>query len=225
MPMPSRKYLTVTQIRKLEEKAKCLGLSERLLIENASSNLAQIIDSLNLGKNFLAVAGKGNNGADTLACARKLAAKGYAACAVILAHDSVALSEEVIFQKNILERIAPVDLVNESNLARLSQALKTSDFLIDGIFGIGLSGPISSFFLSAIDLINRSKKPVVACDIPSGLHPDTGEILGGAIKAKYTITFIAPKRAFFLPPAKKFCGKILMADIGIPLLKIRQRNR
>jgi NAD(P)H-hydrate epimerase len=65
------------------------------------------------------------------------------------------------------------------------------------------------------NFVNASHKRIVACDIPSGLSPDEGLPLGAAIKADYTVTFIAPKQGFFLNQGKKFCGRIMVADIGI----------
>jgi len=206
--------LSTKELKKLEEKARHLGLEERILIENASSNLANIIDNLKLGKNALAVSGKGNNGADSLACARKLLSRGYNVAALILKEKEP--SREVIFQKEILKKAKiHVYSVGENNLNELEILLKRVDFIIDGILGIGIKGEVSLFLKKVIQLINNSKKIVVACDIPSGLSPDEGTILGEAIKADYTVTFIAPKRGFFLKEGPKLCGKIFVADIGI----------
>jgi NAD(P)H-hydrate epimerase len=210
------KGLSTKEIRKLEEKAKSLGLTERILIEDASSNLANIIDSLNLGKCVLAVAGRGNNGADVLACARKLFAKDYCVGAVLIKEKAKEVNAEVNFQKNILKKIKiPLSIINEDNIKELKKYLQNCDFIIDGILGTGIKGKVSNFLEEVINIVNTNAKLIVACDIPSGLSPDEGVPLPAAIKADYTVTFLAPKRGFFLKPAGKFCGKIFITDIGI----------
>lgn len=208
------KGFSVKKIRHLEEAARKIGFSERVLIENASSNLAAIIDSLKLGKIICAVSGRGNNGADTLACARKLAAKNYKVYAVILKEKD--FNEEVKFQKEILEKIkVPVDVISPGNIKEFKKHLKAADFILDGILGIGVNGELSSFLKKIIRDINKSGKIIVSCDIPSGLSPDEGAILGEAVRADYTITFIGPKTGFFKNYGKALCGKIFTADIGI----------
>lgn len=208
------KGLSVEKIRYLEEAAKKIGLNERTLIENASSNLAGIIDSLHLGRKVCAVSGRGNNGADALSCARKLAAKNYRVSAVIL--EEKDFNEEVRFQKEILEKMKiPVTLIGPDNIKKFKKLIRASDFILDGILGIGVRGEVSGFLKETINCINKSCKKIVSCDIPSGLSPDTGCVLGEAIKADYTITFIAPKKGFFSKTGKRFCGKIYVTDIGI----------
>ena len=97
------KSLTLNRIRELETKAKEIGLDERILIENASSNLFRAVDSLNLGKKALAISGRGNNGADVLSCARKLISAGYEVTIVVL--EDKELGPEACFQKNVLVKI------------------------------------------------------------------------------------------------------------------------
>jgi NAD(P)H-hydrate epimerase len=215
------KALSVKKIRYLEETAKKIGLSERILIENASSNLAAIIDSLNLGKKICVVSGCGNNGADALACARKLVAKNYKVYVVIL--EEKDFNAEVKFQKEILEKIKiPVCLISPGNIKKFKKLIKASDFILDGILGIGAHGELSGFLKKIIREINESAKKIVSCDVPSGLSADSGDKLGEAVKADYTITFIAPKPGFFKNYGKTLCGKIYVADIGVSVDMLRK---
>ncbi|MDD4183205.1 MAG: NAD(P)H-hydrate epimerase [Candidatus Omnitrophica bacterium] len=208
------KALPVKKIRYLEESAKKIGLSERILIENASSNLSAIIDSLNIGKKICVVSGWGNNGADALACARKLSAKNYKVHVIIL--NEKDFNAEVKFQKEILEKIKiPVYLIGPENIKEFKKLIKASDFILDGILGIGAHGGLSNFLKKIIRDINESAKKIVSCDVPSGLSADSGNKLGEAVRADYTITFIAPKPGFFKNCGKTLCGKIYVADIGI----------
>lgn len=210
------KGLSAERIRRFEETAKKIGLTERTLIENASSNLADIIFNLNLGSKICVISGKGNNGADVLACARKLAAKNYKVSALILKEKD--LNEEVMFQKEILEKLKiPVSVITPVNIKKLESLIKQCDFILDGILGIGVKGEVSFFLREIINRINKSSKKIISCDIPSGLSPDSGDILGAAVKADYTVTFIAPKKGFFLKYGKEVCGKIYVTDIGVSI--------
>tara|TARA_B100000315_G_C14537511_1_gene569201 strand:+ start:249 stop:911 length:663 start_codon:yes stop_codon:yes gene_type:complete len=210
----SNQGLSVSDLRALDDKAKKLGLDERLLIENASSNLFTIIDSLNLGKKVVVVSGRGNNGADVLSCSRKLLSRGYAPQVIVL--ENKPLGNQAQFQKSILEKIgvSPVS-INEKNIKEFKNLLANCDFILEGILGIGLKGQLDQFFKTVISLINESNKPIVSCDIPSGLSADRGVILDVAVKADYTVSFIAPKKGFFLADGPKICGKIFVVDIGI----------
>ena len=89
----------------------------------------------------------------------------------------------------------------------------TSSTTINLVFGINYF-----FFFKRI---NKSKNKVVAIDIPSGVSSDTGEIMGGAIKADYTVTFHAKKLGHLFDPGKEFSGKIKVADIGFSNSKMK----
>lgn len=209
------KTFDVKKNRELESQAGNLGLPEVILIENASSNLFTIIHGLDLGRKALVISGGGNNGADVLSCARKLASRGYKAVAVIVRERE--LREQVLFQKRILERIKiPVYLIDSvEQIGMFENLLREADFIVDGILGIGIKGEVSPFLSRIITTVNQSGKKVVACDIPSGLSPDEGRVLGAAIRADYTVTFIAAKPGFFLKEGPGLCGEIFVADIGI----------
>ena len=206
--------LPVDKIRALDKKARDLGFSEKILIENASSNLFGVIDSLSLGFKALAVSGRGNNGADVLSCARKLASRGYRVAVVTLEEEE--LRPEAAWQKDMLIKSGlKVQALDRDNLAQLADLIKEADFIVEGIVGLGLKGELDPFLAEAVKLINSSSKPTVSCDIPSGLDPDQGLILGQAVKADYTVTFLAQKPGFSLNQGPQLCGKIFVVDIGI----------
>lgn len=206
--------LSVSQIREIESQAKRDGISERTLIENASSNLFKVIDGLNLGRKVLVIAGRGNNGADVLSCAVKLLSAEYDAKVVILAEKP--LGEEALFQKKIIEKKnIEVCTVKDKMEEIIKREIEGRDFILEGILGIGVKGELNSFLKKSIRLINESGKKVVSCDVPSGLDPDEGVVLGEAVRANYTVTFIENKKGFFINQGPDCCGKIYVVDIGI----------
>ncbi|MCF7908381.1 MAG: NAD(P)H-hydrate epimerase [Candidatus Omnitrophica bacterium] len=208
------KGLSVDQIRKLDKQAKGLGLEESLLIENASSNLFELIKSLNLGQKVFVVAGRGNNGADVLSCARKLASRGFKVKIALL--EDKPLGKEALRQKLILEKIdLPLFSITADSFDKLKQEAGLCDFVLEGILGVGVKGEVSPFLKEVITIVNQNSKRIVSCDIPSGLSPDQGFVLGTAIKADYTVTFIAPKKGFFLNQGPEYCGQVFVVDIGI----------
>ncbi|WP_407331988.1 NAD(P)H-hydrate dehydratase [Enterovibrio sp. 27052020O] len=92
---------------------------------------------------------------------------------------------------------------------------KTSDVIIDALFGTGLSRDVSGRYRDAITLINASSSPVLAIDIPSGLHADTGSVLGYAVNADITVTFVALKQGLFTGKAADHCGEITFDGLEI----------
>ncbi len=89
--------------------------------------------------------------------------------------------------------------------------------IIDALLGTGLSRELTGDFAKAIDLINKSHCPVIAVDIPSGLNADSGCVMGHAVKADCTVSFIAQKRGMFTGQAAEHCGQILFSNLDIPL--------
>ena len=208
------KGLSASRLRELDDMAKKIGLEEKILIENASNNLFRVIDKLNLGKKVLVISGRGNNGADVLSCARKLSSSGYDLAVAIVSEKE--LGPQASFQKGVLERIGcQIFSFNNNNISELKKLFEDRDFILEGILGIGVKGELSPFLKEAIGLINESGKKIVSCDIPSGLSPDQGIALGQAVKADYTVSFIAPKLGFYLNQGPNLCGEISIVDIGI----------
>jgi NAD(P)H-hydrate epimerase len=88
--------------------------------------------------------------------------------------------------------------------------------VVDALFGTGLRGELKGEFRSLIETINDLDRPILAVDIPSGLDCDTGEPLGAAIRAAYTVTFVAVKKGFLASAeASRYIGELYVASIGV----------
>ena len=91
-----------------------------------------------------------------------------------------------------------------------------ADVIVDALLGTGLDRPVTGLYADAIALINQSTTPVVAVDSPSGLNADTGNVMGSAVKADCTVTFIALKQGLFTGQAADYCGEIFYAALAVP---------
>ena len=92
----------------------------------------------------------------------------------------------------------------------------SGDVLVDALFGIGLSRSITGLYAQAIRLINATALKVIAIDIPSGIHADTGCVLGCAVKAHCTVSFVALKQGLLTGQAVDYCGDIIYESLAIP---------
>ena len=96
---------------------------------------------------------------------------------------------------------------------------KSWGLIVDGLFGIGLARDVEGDYARMIDYANRQTCPVLALDIPSGLHSDTGKVMGRAVRASHTITFIALKPGLLTLDGPDHCGEISVAALGLTLDK------
>jgi NAD(P)H-hydrate epimerase len=154
------------------------------------------------------ICGKGNNGGDGLVAARHLAESGYEV-EVLLLWDPETASPDSRTNFRLLEGVEV--LQGEGALARLGD----SGAIIDAMLGTGFEGEPRQPVSGAIEAINESGCPVVACDIPSGANASNGEA-GLAVRAQRTVTFHGLKVGHVVAPAKHLCGEVVVADIGIP---------
>jgi NAD(P)H-hydrate epimerase len=94
--------------------------------------------------------------------------------------------------------------------------LDGAELVVDALFGAGLSRPIDGAVREVVEMIDKRRLPCVAVDIPSGVHGDTGEVLGAAPRCELTVTFFRLKPGHLLLPGRALCGETVLADIGIP---------
>jgi hydroxyethylthiazole kinase-like uncharacterized protein yjeF len=161
------------------------------------------------------LAGRGNNGGDGLALARMLQGQGFPV-EVWMTGATETASPDQRLQAQMLDKLGIVchELAEHpdwrSHIARAS-------LVVDAIFGVGLNRPISGIWAEVINWLNQLPVPVVAIDIPSGIHANTGMPLGEmALYADMTVTCGLPKWGLLMDPALPFVGQLEMVDIGIP---------
>jgi NAD(P)H-hydrate epimerase len=167
--------------------------------------------------------GPGNNGGDGGVVARHLDAWGFAVRVIWFARNSQLRGDAAIqwsiLRKSGVQQAAWFDehaADIESDASRLEAILAEADWLVDGLFGTGLSRLVEGPLRRLIDAMNGSAKPIFALDLPSGLDADTGQPLGVAVRATATATFVAPKLGFAAPGAVEYTGTVGVIDIGLP---------
>jgi NAD(P)H-hydrate epimerase len=127
-----------------------------------------------------------------------------------------------ILQHSTVDQTAWYDARGESLQADALDALFASaDWLVDGLLGTGLTRPLEGALGLVVEAMNRSGKPILALDLPSGLDADRGTPLGTAIRARATATFVAPKLGFSAEGASDYTGEVVVIDIGIPRCLLR----
>jgi ADP-dependent NAD(P)H-hydrate dehydratase / NAD(P)H-hydrate epimerase len=165
------------------------GIAEAALMEAAGTALAEAVAGLAPQGPVRILCGKGNNGGDGLVAARHLRGLG--------------------FEVETLE-------LEKGGVDNLDVWLEGAGAIVDAIFGTGFKGEPREPAASAIEAINRSGAPVIACDIASGVDASSGEIAGTAIEADLTVSFHAAKIGHRVAPGKWRTGELRVVPIGIP---------
>lgn len=154
-------------------------------------------------KTILICCGPGNNGGDGLAIARLLHAKNYLVTVWIISSEN-NYSPDFSFNRRQLPAAIPITYIRQE---KDIPDLASFDIIIDGLFGTGLSRPVTGIFAAVIAKINQSKTTIIAIDVPSGLFTEKqNEPQAAIIEAAYTVSFELPKLAFFLPQHEKYVG-------------------
>lgn len=164
----------------------------------------------------LVVAGCGNNGGDSLAIGRILMEYGYEVSFVLIGNQEKC-SRETAAQIQILGHMGvsiKSDLPAQIE-ERVDRKRKNWDIVIDGLFGIGLSREITGIFAQAVEYMNQSGAYIVSVDISSGIHTDTGVVMGTAVRADLTVTYGYEKLGQIFYPGAEYTGELVCKKIGI----------
>lgn len=213
------KVSSVQQMRLLDKTAiERYAIPPAILMENAGeASYFVILQAYGVqGKSFAVFCGSGHNGGDGLVVARKLHSSGGRVQILCLGSPE-KFDETVRFHYQMVKRAGiPFTQIHDDNIAFAQKALAQADVVVDAIFGTGLSREVGGRYRAVVELINQSKRPVVAIDIPSGVHGDTGQIMDVAVRAEHTITFGLPKTGSLLFPGFAQGGKLHVTHISFP---------
>jgi NAD(P)H-hydrate epimerase len=217
--------LTRDQSRDLDRRASDeFGLPGVVLMENAGRGTAELLVALGVTGTVAVCCGTGNNGGDGFVIARHLDNRGVAVRVLLFGrpddlHGDAAVNYRVIACSNL-----PIGVHAEKAVDReaLTRDLAAADWVVDALFGTGLTGPLRAPFDAVVAAVNASGRRVLAVDIPSGLDCDTGRPLGPTVRAEHTATMAAVKKGFVEPAAKEWVGQVHVIDIGVPRVLLRR---
>ncbi len=198
-----------------------LGIPALELMERAAEALvAKMLEKLTKEDRILAVCGPGNNGGDGVAAGRILYLQGYQV-AILFIGDEEKCSLQMKAQLMKARSLGiPILGFSREN----SNKLHEYNIIIDAIFGVGLSKPVTGLYEEVITWINGSGGMVYSVDIPSGISSEDGSVKNAAVRARETITFGHAKIGLLLYPGAEYAGSITVADIGFPEEATRQVN-
>ena len=212
--------VTAAQMQALDRHTiEDAGVPGTRLMERAGAGvvscLTQQLGSLQ-GKTVTILCGKGNNGGDGFVVARLLH-KQRAKIRVLTLAPLTELSRDAAHMYRQLVRAAGKTIVTSFSAAGQAPAmLQDSDVIVDALLGTGLAAPVTGRYADAIECINQARRWTVAVDLPSGIHADTGAVLGQAVRADLTVTFGLPKLGLFQNQGIDHAGRVEIVDIGIP---------
>ncbi len=196
-----------------------LGLPGVVLMENAGAAVVSDlqIDYPEKTTKFVILAGSGNNGGDGFVIARRLSDFGYHVRLCLLVERERLKGDARVHFDVYCRRGLPLFELAKSSINKLRTEIAHADVIVDAMLGTGVRGGIREPFASTIDYVNKLGIPVLAVDIPSGVNADTGEVEDKAIKATKTITFVIPKKGFFLQDGPRYIGEWKVANISVSL--------
>jgi hydroxyethylthiazole kinase-like uncharacterized protein yjeF len=211
------KICSVNEMRNMDQRAITeYGITQEILMENAGqAAYYTILTEFGVkNKNFVIFCGSGNNGGDGLVVARKIYSSGGRVTVFILG-DRSQFKGAAKQNLDIVNRLQ-IEVLDLQDVSSAKDAVWRADAIVDAIFGTGLDREVKGKYKDVIDMINASQKTVFSIDIPSGIHGDTGQIMGKAVKANYTTTFGLPKAGNLLYPGFEYGGKLYVTHISFP---------
>ncbi|MCC5635612.1 NAD(P)H-hydrate dehydratase [Nostoc sp. CHAB 5844] len=210
----SQIVVTAGQMRDIEGRIFAAGMPVAALMEKVAGLIALRIQGLfPLSGNVCCVGilvGPGHNGGDALVVARELHFRGYE----VWIYSPFSQLKELTAQH--LQYTQSLGIACYENVEQLPNC----DFLIDGLFGFGLERSLTDPIAAAINQFNEWNQPIISIDIPSGLHTDTGEVLGTVIRATYTLCLGLWKLGLLQDHALEYVGNAELIDFDIPFADV-----
>lgn len=165
---------------------------------------------------ILVVCGAGNNAGDGYVLARLAKQQGcqVTVCSLVATDKLKGDAALACAHWREVGEVRPFD----------AEYLNECDVIVDAMLGSGLTREVQGEWKQCIDAINRAGKPVIAVDIPSGLHADSGVIQGAAVEADITVCFIGLKQGMFTASGKQCCGEVIFDDLSVPENILQQQT-
>ena len=207
--------LSGSQQRALDDASVQAGTSAQSLMESAGKNAAEWILHQHTRDTAAVVVGPGGNGGDGFVVARHLHQAGIRVHVFSLRDVDqcsplvCAMSEKWMAAGGEIHAL-------DKQTSLLSRLLRDADCIIDGLFGSGLSRPLSGAVAGLVNRMNDAGPPIMCLDVPSGLHSDSGRVPGVAVRATVTLAMAFYKPCHWLYPAAQWCGELQRMAVDYP---------
>ncbi len=179
-----------------------------LMSRAAAAALDILIKTWPQAKNITVFCGAGNNGGDGYDLAHQAIKQGFNANIIELGHPDKMSKEAANARQGFLSSGGKPKLFNDE--------LPNTDIIVDAIFGTGLDRPVTGIYAEAIETINHQHHaPVLSIDIASGLNADTGKVMGVAVNADVTVSFLGLNQGLFTGDGPNQSGRIYFNDLGV----------
>ena len=210
------KVVTAAEMREIDRKTiEETGIPGFVLMERAGLAVVAMIKERFGRRRVIVLSGRGNNGGDGMVVARTLHNEGWNV-KVFLSGRYETLRGDALQQYSIARKCGVSIDPLEKFLMQHSSILNKHALIVDALLGTGLDKNLGGKLSEVIRITNKSEAPVISIDIPTGISSDTGQIMGDAVRADYTVTFGLPKRGHFLYPGAEYTGQLSVENIGFP---------
>ncbi len=201
------RLLSIAQMRDADRATIAGGTPGLALMERAGAAVAaRARSAFPEAREILVLCGPGNNGGDGFVAVRLLSEEGLHVSVALLGPREALAGDAAAAAAGWSGPVIPV----------MDAEPERADLVIDALFGAGLSRDLDGEAAAIVTRVNESRRPVLAVDVPSGIDGDSGATRGVAIRARETVTFAARKPGHLLLPGRGHCGRVSVADIGIP---------
>jgi ADP-dependent NAD(P)H-hydrate dehydratase / NAD(P)H-hydrate epimerase len=209
----ARPVVTTAQMQAIEARVFAAGMPVAALMEKVALRLSDRVTQLYPLSQFPRVGvlvGPGHNGGDALVVARELHWRGYQVRICCISDRLKELtSQHLAYAKSL-------GILISSQI----EDLQTCDWLVDGLFGFGLTRALGGVMADLVQTVNHWPQPIVSIDLPSGIQTDTGAVLGAAIQAQHTICLGLWKRGVLQEQAIDYLGIVELLDFDLPFADI-----
>ena len=205
--MRHQALLSVEEMYRADAAAAAAGVPSLSLMEAAGRAVAAAIRRRWRPRPVTVLCGPGNNGGDGFVVARRLQAEGWPVRVGLLGAADRLRGDAAV---NAGRWSGPIRRLDDPLL------LARQPVVVDALFGAGLARPLDGPAAAILAEVGRRHLDVVGIDVPSGVHGDTGQVLGIAPCCRLTVTFFCGKPGHLLLPGRELCGELVVADIGIP---------
>jgi NAD(P)H-hydrate epimerase len=202
--------VTLEQMKMVDKlMVESYHISLRQMMENAGRNIAELVDSLYPEvKNIVCFIGGGGNGAGVLVGARHLVVKGY----VVSIHLITGEMNLILESASELKTLRKMGV----NVTNVGEDWRKSDLIIDGMVGYNIRGKLKPQLGIFCYQLSICGIPIIANDIPSGVHPDKGYLDKNCIHATQTLTIALPKKGIIGKHLKNVVGELYLGNISVP---------